>query len=153
MTLPADDRDILDRISTELAAEEPHLTGMYRVFSKLTFRDLIPDEDAVRRLPRRPAGGAGGSGARAGARAGFGGFGPHGPGRRGRGRRGRLAVTGRLARIAALPALLLAILITIIAFTAGGRTHCTRAVALHGSPGVAGVSCPGGAAAPPPTRR
>ena len=60
MTLPADDRDILDRISAALAAEEPHLTGMYRVFSRLTVRDLIPDEDAVRRLPRRPAGAGGG---------------------------------------------------------------------------------------------
>lgn len=48
-----------------LPAEEPHLSGMYRVFSKLTFRDLIPDEDAVRvpatRARARPArGGAAG---------------------------------------------------------------------------------------------
>ena len=61
MTMPAEDRDILARISAALAAEAPHLTGMYRVFSRLTVRDQIPDEDAVRRLPRRPAG-AGGSG-------------------------------------------------------------------------------------------
>jgi hypothetical protein len=145
MTLPADHSDILDRISAELAAEEPHLTGMYRVFSKLTFRELIPDEDAVRRLPRPwsvsrgrnapgPEGGTGGPGWW-------------------RGPRGRLAMTGRLARIAALPALLLAILITIIAFTAGGGTHCTRAVSLHGAAGTIGASCRGGSdAAPPPTR-
>ncbi len=143
MTLPADHSDILDRISAELAAEEPHLTGMYRVFSRLTFRELIPDEDAVRRLPRPwPAS-----------------RGRHAPaperGSGGRGSRwGRLAMTGRLARIAALPALLLAILITIIAFTAGGGTHCTRAVSLRGAVGTAGpASCRGGSdAAPPPTR-
>ena len=142
MTLPADNRDILDRISAHLAAEEPHLTGMYRVFSRLTARDLIPDEDAVRRLPRRPAG-AGGSGP---ARAG-------GPVAGGWRLRGRTVLTGRQARIMALPALLLAILITVIAFTAGSGMRCTRTVALHGAPGVAGPSCRNGAAAPPPTNR
>jgi hypothetical protein len=145
MILPAGDRDILDRISAELAADEPHLTGMYRVFSKLTFRDRIPDEDAVRRLPRRPAVGPGGSG-----RAGpvFGVLGANRPGRRGPGRRSPRAEAGHLARITALPALLVAILITIIAFTAGGGTHCTRAVSLHG-PAAAGVSCRNGDAVPP----
>lgn len=142
MTLPADNRDILDRIRAQLATEEPHLTGMYRVFSRLTARDLIPDEDAVRRLPRRPAG-AGGSGP---AWAG-------GPVAGGLRLRGRTVMTGRQARIMALPALLLAILITIIAFTAGSGMRCTRAMALHGAPGVAGASCRNGAAAPPPTNR
>jgi len=142
MTLPAEDRDILDRISAAMAAEEPHLSGMYRIFSRLTFRDLIPDEDAVRRVTRWPAG-ASGSGAGGGA----GGPGADGP------RRGRLALTGHLAKIAALPALLLAILITVIAVTAGGGTHCTRAVSLHGVAGTAGATCRGGAAAPPPTNR
>ena len=141
MTL-ADDRDILDRIGAALAAEEPHLTGMYRVFSRLTVRDPVPDEDAVRRLPRRPAV-AGGGGARARGRAG-------GPGADGPRRGGRMAVATHLAKVTALPALLLAILIAVVAFTAGGRTHCTRAVPLHGVPGVAGASCRGGAAAPPP---
>jgi hypothetical protein len=140
MTLPAEDSDILDRISAALAAEEPHLSGMYRVFSKLTFRDQIPDEDAVRRVTRWPAGANGGAGA-------GGSPGADGP------RRGRLALTGHVARIAALPALLLAILITVIAFTAGGGTHCTRAVSLHGVAGTAGATCRGGAAAPPPTNR
>jgi len=139
MTLHADDRDILDRISAALATEEPHLTGMYRVFSRLTVRDLIPDEDAVRRLPRRPAG-AGGRGAWAGdlnpvtAQ-----------------RRRRMAVARHLAKVTAIPALLLAILITIVAFTAGGGARCTRVAALHGAPGVAGVSCPGGTAGRPPS--
>ena len=50
-----------------------------------------------------------------------------------------------------LVTLLLAILITIVAFTAGGGARCTRAAALHGAPGVAGVSCPGGAAGRPPS--
>jgi hypothetical protein len=138
MTLPADDRDILDRISAELAAEAPHLTGMFRVFSRLTVRDLIPDEDAVRRLPR-PLTSAGGSPVTGG------------PGAGGLRLRGRTVLTGRQARILALPTLLLAMLITVIAVTAGGRSHCTRAVSLHGSPGVAGVSCRYGAAAQPPT--
>jgi hypothetical protein len=139
MTLHADDRDILDRISAALAAEEPHLTGMYRVFSRLTFRDLIPDEDAVRRLPRRLAG-AGGRGTR-------GGPGDLDPGAARR--RRRVAVARHLAKVTAIPALLLAILITIVAFTASGSSRCTRAAALHGAPGVAGVSCPGGAAGRP----
>lgn len=147
MTPPADDRDILDRISAELAAAEPHLTGMFRIFSRLTVRDLIPDEDAVRRMPFRPAaavgyGRGGGSGP---VESGFGGPGPL--------LRGRPLMTGRQARILALPALLLALLITVIALTAGNRTHCTRAVALHGSPGVAGTLCRDGTAAPPPTNR
>jgi hypothetical protein len=90
MTLPADNRDILDRIRAQLATEEPHLTGMYRVFSRLTARDLIPDEDAVRRLPRQPAG-AGGSGP---AWAGD----PVAGGLR---FRGRTVMTGRQARIMA----------------------------------------------------
>jgi hypothetical protein len=147
MTLPADDRDILDRISAQLAAEEPHLTGMYRVFSRLTVRDLIPDEDAVRSLPRRLAS-AGGSG-----RPPAGGPDAAGPGAGGLRLRGRTVLTGRQARIMAVPALLLAILITVIAFTAGSGMRCTRAMALHGAPGVAGASCRNGAAAPPPTNR
>ena len=106
MTLPADDRDILDRISAQLAADEPHLTGMFRVFSRLTVRDLIPDEDAVRMLPR-PLASAGGGPDAAGPDAG------------GLRLRGRTVLTGRQARIMAVPALLLAILITVIAFTAG----------------------------------
>ena len=55
----------------------------------------------------------------------------------------------------ALPALLLAILITIIAFTAGSGTHCTRAVALHGVAGRGGRVLPErrrGAAADEPLR-
>ena len=136
MTLHADDSDILDRISAALATEEPHLTGMYRVFSRLTVRDRIPDEDAVRRLPRRPAG-AGGYGAWGGA----------GDPDLGAARRRRMAVARHLAKVTAMPALLLAILITIVAFTSGGGSRCTRA-GLHGAPGVAGVSCTGGAAAP-----
>lgn len=138
MTLHADDRDILDRISAALAAEEPHLTGMYRVFGRLTVRDLIPDEDAVRRLPRYPAGAGGG-------RAWGGAGDPDSDAAR---RRRRVAVARHLAKVTAIPALLLAILITIVAFTAGGSSRCTRA-GLHGVPGVAGVSCKGGAAAPP----
>ena len=144
MTMPADDRDILARISAALAAEAPHLTGMYRIFSRLTVRDQIPDEDAVRRLPRRPAG-AGASGPVASSR-----------GASGLRFRGRTVLTGRQARIMALPALLLAILITVVALTAGGGMRCTRTVALHAAPGVAGVtgaSCRNGAAAPPPTDR
>ena len=137
MTL-ADDRDILDRIGAALVAEEPHLTGMYRVFSRLTVRDLIPDEDAV----RRPAGPGGYGPARAG-----------GPVAGGLRIRSRTVLTGRQARIMAVPALLLAILITVIAFTAGSGMRCTRAMALHGAPGVAGASCRNGAAAPPPTNR
>ena len=137
MTMPAEDRDILARISAALAAEAPHLTGMYRIFSRLTVRDQIPDEDAVRRLPHRPAG-AGGPVASS-------------PGGRGLQLRGRTVLTGRQARIIALPALLLAILITVVAFTAGGGSRCTRAASLHGAPGVAGMSCTGGAAAPPPS--
>ena len=140
MTLPADDRDILDRISAQLAADEPHLTGMFRVFSRLTVRDLIPDEDAVRMLPR-PLASAGGGPDAAGPDAG------------GLRLRGRTVLTGRQARIMAVPALLLAILITVIAFTAGSGMRCTRAMALHGAPGVAGASCRNGAAAPPPTNR
>jgi hypothetical protein len=144
MTVHPDDRDVLDRISAALAAEEPHLTGMYRVFSRLTVRDLIPDEDAVRRLPRRRASaGAGGSGAWGGA------GGPDADAAR---RRRRMAVARHLAKVTALPALLLAILITVVAFTAGGSSRCTRGASLHGAPGVAGVSCPGGAAAPPANR-
>ena len=142
MTMPAEDRDILARISAALAADAPHLAGMYRIFSRLTVRDQIPDEDAVRRLPHRPAG-AGGSGRTL----------ADGPGARGLRFRGRTVLTGRQARIMALPALLLAILITVIAFTAGNSMRCTRTVALHGSPGVAGPSCRNGAAAPPPTNR
>ena len=142
MTLPADNRDILDRISAQLAAEEPHLTGMYRVFSRLTVRDLIPDEDAVWRLPGRLAG-AGGSGR---PQAG-------GPVASGLRLRGRTVLTGRQARIMALPALLLAMLITVIAVTTGGRAHCTRAVPMYGVAGAAGASCRNGAAAPPPTDR
>jgi hypothetical protein len=146
MTLPADDRDILDRISADLAAEEPHLTGMYRVFSRLTNRDLIPDEDAVRRLPRRPAVTRGYGRARSSgpAEGGLGGPGPL--------RRVRPIMTGRQARILAIPALLLAVLITIIAFTAGGSPRCTRAASLHGGLGMAGASCPTGAS-PPANRR
>jgi len=142
MTLHADDRDILDRISADLADEEPHLTGMYRVFSRLTIRDLIPDEDAVRRLPRRPQMTRGyGRGRSSGpAAGGFGAFGPL--------RRARPILTGRQARILAIPALLLAVLITIIAFTAGGSPRCTRAASLHGGLGMAGASCPAGAAPP-----
>ena len=140
MTLPADDRDILDRISAQLAADEPHLTGMFRVFSRLTVRDLIPDEDAVRMLPC-PLASAGGGPDAAGPDAG------------GLRLRGRTVLTGRQARIMAVPALLLAILITVIAFTAGSGMRCTRAMALHGAPGVAGASCRNGAAAPPPTNR
>jgi hypothetical protein len=137
MTLPADDGDILDRISAELASEAPHLTGMYRVFSKLTIRDLIPDEDAVRRLPLRPAAATGGGLAAAGPQ-----------------RRGRMIMTGRQLRIMALPALLLAILITVVALTAGRGPHCTRAASLHGAVGMAGVSCRSGAvSAPPPSER
>ena len=143
MTLPADNRDILDRISAQLAAEEPHLTGMYRVFSRLTVRDLIPDEDAV----RRPAGPGGYGPARAGGPV------AGGLGAGGLRLRGRTVLTGRQARIMAVPALLLAILITVIAFTAGSGMRCTRAMALHGAPGVAGASCRNGAAAPPPTNR
>jgi hypothetical protein len=141
---PADDRAVLGgvRLVGPLATEEPHLTGMYRVFGRLTVRDLIPDEDAVRRLPRRPAG-VGGSRAWGGA---------GGPDTDGARRRRRMAVARHLARVTALPALLLAILITVVAFTAGG-TRCTRAVSLHRAPGVAGVSCRGGAAAPPPASR
>ena len=105
MTLPADNRDILDRISAQLAAEEPHLTGMYRVFSRLTARDLIPDEDAV----RRPAGPGGYGPARAGGPV------AGGLGAGGLRLRGRTVLTGRQARIMAVPALLLAILITVIA--------------------------------------
>ena len=142
MTL-ADDRDILDRISAALTAEEPHLTGMYRVFSRLTVRDLIPDEDAV----RRPAGPGGYGPARAGGPV------AGGLGAGGLRLRGRTVLTGRQARIMAVPALLLAILITVIAFTAGSGMRCTRAMALHGAPGVAGASCRNGAAAPPPTNR
>ena len=141
MTLPADDRDILDRISAELASEAPHLTGMYRVFSKLTIRDLIPDEDAVR-LPPRPAGAHGSAGAGGPVAA--------SPGASGLRLRGRTVLTGRQARIMALPALLLAILITVVAFTASSSMRCTRAVALHGAPGVAGASCRSGDAAPSP---
>lgn len=141
MTLHADDRDILDRIGAALAAEEPHLTGMYRVFSRLTVRDLIPDEDAVRRLPRRPAS--------AGGRGAWGGAGDQDPGAVRRLR--RIAVARHLAKVTAIPALLLAILITVVAFTAGGGSRCTRAASLHGAPGVAGMSCTGGAAAPPPS--
>jgi len=136
MTLPADDRDILNRISAHLASEAPHLTGMYRVFSKLTIRDLIPDEDAVRRLPLRPAAAAGSGPAAAGPQ-----------------RRGRMIMTGRQIRIMALPALLLAILITVVALTAGNSMRCTRTASLHGMIGVAGASCRNGAAAPPPTNR
>jgi hypothetical protein len=142
MTLHADDRDILDRISAALAAEEPHLTGMYRVFSRLTFRDLIPDEDAVRRLPRRRAGGPGHDGA----------AGPGGPSADGPRRRGRIAEARHLARLTAIPALLLAILIAVLAITTGGSARCTRAMSLHGAPGVAGVSCTSGAASPPGNR-
>jgi len=142
MTMPADDRDILARISAALAAEAPHLTGMYRIFSRLTVRDHIPDEDAVRRLPHWPAG-AGGSG-RALA---------DGPGARGLRFRGRTVLTGRQARIMALPALLLAILITVVALTAGGGMRCNRTASLHGMIGVAGASCRNGAPAPPPTNR
>jgi hypothetical protein len=144
MTLPADDRDILAQISAELAAAEPHLTGMYRVFSRLTVRDLIPDEDAVRRLPPRPAA-TGGQGPA--LTSGPAGSGPGGPGLL---RLGRAVLTSRMTRILALPALLLAILITVVAFTTSGRTHCTRSMSLHGSPGVAGSWCRAGAAAPPP---
>jgi len=139
MTMPAEDRDILARISAALAAEAPHLAGMYRIFSRLTVRDQIPDEDAVRRLPRRPAGGHGRAQ-------------DDGPGAGGLRFRGRTVLTGRQARIMALPALLLAILITAVALTAGS-TRCTRATSLHGMVGVAGASCRNGAAAPPPTNR
>jgi hypothetical protein len=146
MTLPADDRDVLNRISAALTTEEPHLSGMYRVFSRLTVRDLIPDEDAVRRLPRRPAGAAsGGAGPGDPVAAGLSGGGLR--------HRGRMIMTGRQARIMALPALLLAILITVVALTAGRSMHCTRAVSLHGAPGVAGASCRNGAVAPPPAHR
>ena len=138
MTMPAEDRDILARISAVLAAEAPHLAGMYRIFSRLTVRDQIPDEDAVRRLPHRPAGAGRPVASSTGAR--------------GLRLRGRTVLTGRQARIMALPALLLAILITAVALTAGS-TRCTRATSLHGMVGVAGASCRNGAAAPPPTNR
>jgi hypothetical protein len=141
MTMPAEDRDILARISAALAADAPHLAGMYRIFSRLTVRDQIPDEDAVRRLPRRPAGADGHGRAPA-----------DGPGTRGLRFRGRTVLTGRQARIMALPALLLAILITVVALTAGS-TRCTRGVSLRGMVGVAGASCRNGAAAPPPANR
>jgi hypothetical protein len=141
MTVHPDDREVLDRISAALAAEEPHLTGMYRIFSRLTFRDLIPDEDAVRRLPRRLAGGPGRSGD----------AGPGGPSAGGPRHRGRMAEARHLAKITAIPAILLAILITVIAFTTGG-SRCTRTMSLHGAPGVAGVSCSAGAAPPPGNR-
>ena len=139
MTMPAEDRDILARISAALAAEAPHLAGMYRIFSRLTVRDQIPDEDAVRRLPRRPAGGHGRAQ-------------DDGPGAGGLRFRGRTVLTGRQARIMALPALLLAILITVVALTAGNGMRCSRA-SLHGMVGVAGAACRNGAAAPPPTHR
>jgi hypothetical protein len=64
-----------------------------------------------------------------------------------------MAVARHLAKVTAVPALLLAILITVVAFTAGGGSRCTRAASLHGAPGVAGVSCQGGAAAAPPGNR
>jgi hypothetical protein len=139
MTMPAEDRDILARISAALAADAPHLAGMYRIFSRLTVRDLIPDEDVVRRLPHRPA--AAGS------------LGASSPGARGLRLRGRTVLTGRQARIMALPALLLAILITVVALTAGSGMRCPRAASLHGMVGVAGAACRNGATAPPPTNR
>jgi hypothetical protein len=121
MTLLPDESDTLDQISAALAAEEPHLTGMYRVFGKLTRLDLIPNEDLVRPLRR-----AGASAVRAA--------------------RGPLAKTGHIAKIAALPLVLLGILITIIAFTAGAGSQCTRASSLHG--GLI-LTCATGKAVPP----
>jgi hypothetical protein len=123
MTLLPDERDTLEQISTALAAEEPHLTGMYRVFGKLTRMDLIPNEDLVRPLRRAGASAAGAV----------------------RAARGPLAKTGHLAKIAALPLVLLGILITIIAFTAGAGSQCTRASSLHG--GLI-LTCAAGKAAP-----
>src|SRR5262249_55529622 len=119
----------------------------YRIFSRLTVRDLIPDEDAVRRLPRRPAGARGGGRALTAGPI-EGGLGAPGPWRR-----GRTFMTGRQARIMALPAPLLALLVAVVALAAGGGPRCTRAASLHGAVGMVGASCRNGAAAPPPTNR
>jgi hypothetical protein len=110
MTLLPDERDTLDQMTAALTAEEPHLTGMYKVFGKLTRLDLIPNEDLVRPLRRAVAGGAEAV----------------------RAAKGPLAKTGHIAKIAALPLVLLGILITIVAFTAGAGSQCTRATSLHG---------------------
>jgi hypothetical protein len=121
MILQPDEQNALDVIDDALGVGEPHLAGMFTIFTRLTAGDGIPpDEDRVRVRrpaaappPRRRSISARVSRARRGR-----------PGRPGPGRRRGGPLAGRTLRFVLIPAALLVVLSLIAYASVTSRARC-----------------------------